>query len=307
MNPIVKTIHTVEHHCLKLPYAALRMRCAKQLNKLIPSLEEHGQLVPVIVVPVQDKEGCWMLLDGYLRIKGLKQLRQDTVKAEIWNCEAAIALCILLNEKQGRAWDILEEALLLQELVQNYGFSQQALATHLGRDQSWVSRRLLLVEGLPNYLQQAILQGKLSIWVATRILVPMARAIPLHAEQLLQHLKTISYSTRQLQQFYTHYQQSNKTTRERMVENPALFFKSVAEKEKQVASAKLAKGPEGEWRQAIAILQQYLKRLEKLVPTLFSPAQLAPLHQSLLESFVVCEKNFLQLHQRIRSYQNVTD
>ena len=59
-------------------FSHIRIRRAKDQHLLLYSLQLHGQLVPVIVVPKKEK-AQWVLIDGYLRMKALQQLGKDTI------------------------------------------------------------------------------------------------------------------------------------------------------------------------------------------------------------------------------------
>ena len=69
----------------------------------------------------------------------------------------------------------LEQGWLLAELEQRYGYGQEELARRFDRSTSWVSRRLALVDLLPEAIQQQVREGKLSAHVAMKFLVPVAR------------------------------------------------------------------------------------------------------------------------------------
>ena len=56
----------------------------------------------------------------------------------------------------------------------------------VGRKQSWVSGRLALYGALSEDLLESIRRGSISTWAATRVIVPIARAIPEHAKMLLE-------------------------------------------------------------------------------------------------------------------------
>ncbi|WP_456243453.1 hypothetical protein [Thiorhodovibrio winogradskyi] len=58
------------------------------------------------------------------------------------------------------------------------GASQHELAHAVGKDPSWVNRRLALLTQLGEPLQEAVRSGVLSSWAASRILAPLARACP---------------------------------------------------------------------------------------------------------------------------------
>jgi ParB/RepB/Spo0J family partition protein len=267
MDTIInKNVRVIEHHCLQMGYDHLRVHHPRDIEKLTISIESYGQLVPVVVVP---EEKQWVLIDGYQRVKALKRLGQDTVEAEEWHCPLTDAFLMLLKNCSDRASGIFEEALLLHELYTQHNLSQQVLAMRVGRDQSWISRRLSLIEHLPDSVLEVISKGTLSVWTGTRILAPMARAIPDHAERLLTYLLKNPRSTREMHSFYEHYQKSPQPTRARMVDHPDLFFKAqrVLETEKQVTALK--EGPEGQWRTKCHALTTVLSELTLLAPSIF--------------------------------------
>ena len=305
MNIPSKTKITVEHHNLELRYAPLRLHKRGLLDRLSASIEAHGQQVPVIVVPLTSHQ--WVLMDGYLRVKALRRLCKDTVDAEVWACEPSEALLHLLTEKQSRAFEIVEEALLLRELHLQHGLSQSVIATRMGKDQSWVSRRLSLLETLSESMLKAITHGKLSLWSATRILAPMARAIPLHAELLLQYLLKNALSTRELNGFYDCYQKAAKVVRTQMVNELDLFFKT----QKWMASDKQARvleaGPEGKWEIQLRLIQQTLPRLTALSAQVFIPQQEPQERDSLLSALKVTHSKFQLLIETIRRLTDAQD
>lgn len=299
MNITDKKWLTVEHHALALPYGKLRLPRRGLLEKLLASIEAHGQLIPVVIVPGTPEQ--WMLIDGYLRVNALRRLGTDTVKAEVWPCEPSEALLRFLLDRPSRMLEALEEALLLQELHVQHGYSQAALAARTGRDQSWISRRLSLLDALSDSLLNAIIAGKLSLWSATRILAPMARAIPADAEKILQHILRHSVSTRELKAFYDHYQQSSKAQRIRMVTDPDLFFKAQKFCALQKQADRLRSGPEGKWQSQLRQVRTTLMPLIPLVSELFTPRQDQQERLLLLEELKQAHAPFYLLTETIRS------
>ncbi len=298
MNIPTKTLMTLEHHCLQLPYAPLRLQRHRLVNNLMISLEEHGQLVPVVVVPSVNHQ--WILMDGYLRANALRRLGKDTLAAEVWNCEPAEALLTLLTEHQSRAWETIEEALLLQELYTQHGLSQGDIATRLGRDKSWVSRRLSLLEGLTDPIREAIISGKLSLWNAARIIVPLARANAVHAEFLLQYLLKQPLSTRLLDNFYHHYQQSNQPQRSKMVNDFDLFFKAQASLVKEKQAHQLQEGPEGRWCSQLRFVKHTLTSLIALAVQVLTPAPDSLAYNEVLKVFNEAKTEFDVLTHTLR-------
>jgi ParB family transcriptional regulator, chromosome partitioning protein len=245
MRTIGKELKELELSFIKLSFSHLRLEKPATWQRLCHSISRYGQQVPVIVVPDPQQPG-WILIDGYLRVGALKQCKNEIVKAEIWESDSQYGLLCLLKGLQQRPWEAIEEAYLMKELILQSGCSQQELAHQIGRDPSFIHRRLQLLSDNSDEILAGVRAGYISPWSASRILAPLARVNLKHATQLMNHLESNHYSTRQLQQFYQHYQKSNKVVRERMVTHPDLFFKSIEEEAKNKDALRLAKGPEGE-------------------------------------------------------------
>ena len=166
-------IQTLESdlHRLDLRFASLRLRQSQRVERLARSIEQNGQLVPVVAVAEQKER--WVLIDGNLRIQALCRLGRDTAWVELWDCPLSQALLIVLVGVQGRSWEAIEEGAIIRELITRFELTQREVAQQIGRDASWVNRRLSLVQELPEALFSAICQGELSTWAATRILTPV--------------------------------------------------------------------------------------------------------------------------------------
>jgi ParB/RepB/Spo0J family partition protein len=272
MNTISKYYKELEHHAIEMTLSHIRIIAPAQLKKLIASIDTHGQLSPVVVVPT-NQSNRYTLMDGYLRVQAMKKLRQDIVKAEIWECSEADALVSLLIHQGQRTWEVFEEAQALRELQTRYGLSQEQISKQIGRTQSWISHRLSLLSTLTEPFIDAVIQGKISAWSAQRVLVPIARAIPLHAEYLLKYLTNHTHSTREQSKFLQHYQKSNKSVREEMVMQPDLFFKAQEAIKIEKEAAQLKSGPEGQWQFRLSNIADQIKHMEKLVPLLFYERQ----------------------------------
>jgi ParB/RepB/Spo0J family partition protein len=281
MNIFNKRSLEIELSCIEMTFAHIRIADAIQLKKLILSLDTCGQLTPVTVVPTGSHH--FTLVDGYLRIEALKKLRQDIVKAEVWECSEADALLFLLANQGQRQWKAFEEAQALRELQTHYQLTQEQISKKIGRSRTWISHRLGLLDELPDLFIEAVTKGKISAWSVQRILVPVARATSLHAEYLLKYLTHHNtHSTRELSDFFQHYQRSNKTAREKMVMQPDLFFKAQKALQSERQAKLLKAGPEGQWRFRLSNVSDQIKYLEKLVPQLFFELQEEKICQELL-------------------------
>jgi ParB/RepB/Spo0J family partition protein len=287
MNKITNTIQAieVEWHQLELRYQSLRIHTPCAVRRLMFSVHTYGLLVPITVIASGVPDCSWVAIDGYLRIAALKALGFDLITATVWQTDAAEALLSVYKHNKSRTWEALEEANLLQELVTTHQYSQGSLAQLLGKSEAWVSHRLQLVTQLPCFVKDAICQGVLSSWVASRILVPFARANPHHAEQFVCYLSGKSLTSRQIQSFYEQYLRSNKKIREELAANPAVFFK-LQELDKLESSSQYTKlQPEHTWDRKCEQISDCLSVLGSIMPATFYPQQTTQEQQGLQRKF----------------------
>ena len=287
----------LELHQLLAQFASLRVHEPRRLQKLIRSIKRQGQLMPVVAVPADEEEVRWVLIDGYRRLEALRYLGKDLIWVDTWDCSVDEALLLCLARGPERAWLAIEEAALIYELSRRH--SLREIAASLERDVSWVSRRLSLFQALPGDLLEAVRQGKISLWAASRILAPLARANIAHARLLLAQLEQHPLSTRELKRLYNHYQQVNQVQRERLVQAPGLFFQALETHEEATRTKRLAEGPEGAWCKDLGVVGQILKRLLGQVPTLFSSEQVPEERRRLHQAFVQMKTRFERLEQAL--------
>jgi ParB family chromosome partitioning protein len=298
----MENILRLDLHLLVPRFAALRLRDPERLARLSHSLRRHGQLMPVVVVHESDEPPRWVLIDGYRRLEALRAIGEDLIWVDAWDRSVDEALLLCLARGPERGWEAIEEAALLQELCAR--FSLRELAQRIGRDVSWVSRRLNLFKALPEELLASVRGGTLSVWAATRILAPLARANTEHARTLLAGLEKTPLSTRELEQLFAQYQQAPLAQRERLVANPALFAKTLDSRRQAAEERRLAEGPEGAWHKDLVVTEKILKRLTVLAPTLFSPQQGRQERERLRRPYAQTKTQFQRLEQVL---QQVSD
>jgi ParB family transcriptional regulator, chromosome partitioning protein len=247
-------------HRLELRYAAARVIEPRAVERLARSIETSGQLVPCIGVAEGERV---VLLDGYRRVAALKRLGRDTAFIERLSCDLAQGLLTVLCRTQARALAAIEEALILRELIDGLGLTQNELARRCGRDVSWVCRRLQLLSGLPQNVLSAVREGTLSTWAATRVIAPLARANAEHAERLLQSARAEPLTTRELNCCFEHYQRAGQLARERLITHPRLFLQALRESGETRALERLRAGPEGECAADVRAMEGLSVRLRK--------------------------------------------
>lgn len=215
----------IEIQELKLKYRELRICDRGRQSQLAASLLEHGQQVPILVVPATGEEGH-VLIDGYARVAALESLGRDVAEALVLALDEPAALVWAHRLAATRRHTVLEEAWLVRELVEGHGKSQVELSVALHRSVSWVSRRLALVRVLPGSAQAAVKRGALSAQAAMKFLVPLARAKHADCEKLVTQLGQGPISVRQMQRLYEGWKQGDAEQRARVVAHPHLYLKA---------------------------------------------------------------------------------
>lgn len=277
-------------HQLELRYSHIRISNIKRIHRLAASISCHGQLEPLVTVAKEDR---FILIDGYQRYRALQQIGRDTANIIIVEITEGESLLQLLTQRGERQWEAIEEAGIIQELHRRFQFTFSEIGQKIGRDKSYVKRRLDLLESLPEEILQRVLSGIISTWAASRVLVPLARTNAEDAITLATHLDKSPLSTRELKTFYDHYQKSNRKIRKRMIEAPDVFIKSSA-----ISSEK--DGPEEKWLHDAGIVCGILGRLQTKTDVVFYPNQEKKLRHKLLRKIARSRRLSLSLHEKIK-------
>jgi ParB-like chromosome segregation protein Spo0J len=298
----LREVKEVEIAHLQLRYAHTRIHRPARVSSLASSIERFGQIIPVIAL--REGMGSLVLIDGYLRVEAVQRCRRDTVVAEIWECKEEEALVEVLARAHSRKWDLLEEAALLWELHQQSHLSQSRIASLLGRKQGWVSGRMALYRALSEDLFELIRKGSISTWAATRVLAPIARAMPEHGKVLAENLSQEDLSTRDLALWFRYYQKANRKQRENLVREPLLFLKALRVSQEATEAKVLKEGLEGQWLRDWRVIAHLLRGLLRKVPTLFYSGQSRLDRRILLTALEESQRQFKELGKEIRRYES---
>jgi ParB family transcriptional regulator, chromosome partitioning protein len=199
----------LEFHQLDRRHEHLRVRNAQRQRQLLASLVTSGQQTPIIVVAVSDQPDRYLVIDGYKRVAALEQLGRDTVEAVIWPLNEVQALVLDRSLHWSERESALEEGWLLAELEQRFGYGLEELARQFDRSVSWVSRRLALVELLPDSVQQQVRTGEISAQVAMKYLVPVARGSLEDCQQMAEAFARHKFTSRQAGQLYAAWREAS--------------------------------------------------------------------------------------------------
>lgn len=140
---------------------------SQKQNELIASIKEKGFLQPVLVRKVA--EG-YQLIAGERRLRAAQALNLAEVPAMVKNVQNDEALIISLIENiQREDLNPIEEAHAFQRLINEFNFTQDAVAQSVGKERTTVTNILRLLK-LPREIQQSISQGLLSMGQARALL-----------------------------------------------------------------------------------------------------------------------------------------
>lgn len=227
----------LEFQQLERRWEHLRARQPERQRRLLASLAATGQQTPIVVAAVAGAPDRYLVIDGYKRVAALEQLGRDTVEAVVWPLAAAAALVLERSIQMAARLTALEEGWLLAELEEHFGYGLEELARQFDRSVGWVTRRLALVDLLPQGVQQQVRDGKLSAHIATKFLAPMAAVSLTDCQRLADALARQGCSTRQAGELYAAWRDGGPVLRQRLLEHPELFLKTRRQAQSQTSPA----------------------------------------------------------------------
>jgi ParB/RepB/Spo0J family partition protein len=260
----------LEFHQLDRRWEHLRVRHPARHRRLLASLAASGQQTPIIVVALAGNPDRYLVIDGYQRIAALQQLGRDTVEAMVWPMGEAEALLLDGSLRWADHQSALEQGWLLAEMEQRFGYGLEELARRFDRSVSWVSRRLALVELLPEAIQQQVREGHIPAQVAMRFLVPVARISLEDCERMAAVFARHHCDSREAGQLYAAWRDASWVARQRMLDAPELFLKM--RRRELPAEASRAAALERDLEMAAALLRRARRRLREALPAM-DPAQ----------------------------------
>jgi ParB family transcriptional regulator, chromosome partitioning protein len=137
------------------------------LATLAESITNHGIVQPLLV---RRRGEGFELIAGERRWRAAKMAGLERVPVLVKDVPDKDLLEIALIENiQREDLNPIEEAQAYQRLIESVGLTQEALATRIGRDRSYITNYLRLLR-LPQDLQQLVKEGRLSTGHARTIL-----------------------------------------------------------------------------------------------------------------------------------------
>ena len=169
------------------------------MDELVHSVREIGVLQPVVVRPLPEPDGevQFELIMGERRWRASTAAGLSTVPAIIRATDDDVMLRDALLENLHRSeLNPLEEAAAYQQLLEDFGCTQDELSRRIGRSRPQISNTMRLLR-LPPVVQRRVAAGVLSAGHARALL---ALEDPTAAEQLAQRIVTEGLSVRTVEE-----------------------------------------------------------------------------------------------------------
>ena len=148
----------------------------EKLEELINSIKEKGVVQPVLVRKLHDG---YELIAGERRLRAVTKLGMETIPAIVKDVADIDMLELSLIENiQREELNPIEEAYAFQKFITDFNFTQEKIATALGKDRSTIANTIRLL-ALPKKIQELISKGSITAGHAKAIL-----ALPTENDQL---------------------------------------------------------------------------------------------------------------------------
>jgi len=172
------------------PSQPRKMFTEADITALAATMEERGQLQPILLRPNGPTKGRWLIVAGERRWRAAKLNGWPTILAIEHDGDPEVAS--LLENLQRVDLTPVEEARGLQRLIEGKGWTQDQAAGALGKSKSEVSGVLRILT-LPSDLLEAVLTSELA--VPKHALVELARVGQVEAREHLIELAKLGQLT----------------------------------------------------------------------------------------------------------------
>jgi ParB family chromosome partitioning protein len=144
------------------PFQPRKNFAAEELQDLANSIREKGVLQPILVRPTGRGPEVYEIVAGERRWRAAQLAKLHDVPVVVRELSDAESLEFAIIENVQRAdLNAVEEATAYQELMQRFGYTQDRLASEVGKSRSHVANTLRLLT-LPPGVQAYIRDGRLS-------------------------------------------------------------------------------------------------------------------------------------------------
>lgn len=164
------------------------------LDELANSIEVHGVLQPIVVIPKANK---YQIVAGERRFRAALIAGLDKIPALVRTLSDQKKLELSLIENvQRKDLNVMEVATAYQKLMNQFNLNQDELAARVGKQKTTIVNTLRLLK-LPENAKKALAEGKLSEGQGKTLAVLSDEQI----ERVLPHIIKDHWSVRKLEQY----------------------------------------------------------------------------------------------------------
>lgn len=165
------------------PYQPRKSFSEKGLEELSQSIREYGVIQPITVR--RTASGGYELIAGERRLRASKMANMESIPAIIIDSfEKDSAIIAMIENLQRENLHYIEEAKGYASLINDHGFTQEALAKKLGKSQSTIANKLRLLK-LPDEIKEIIISNNLTERHARALLRLPDQELQLKAVQII--------------------------------------------------------------------------------------------------------------------------
>ncbi len=183
----------------------------QDMEELVHSIKEIGVLQPIVVRPTRESgEEKYELVMGERRWRATQRAGLDTIPAIVRETQDVDLLRDALLENLHRSQlNPIEEAAAYQQLLEEFGTTQEQLAQKIGRSRPQISNTIRLLK-LPALVQRRVAAGVLSSGHARALLGVRSQA---EVEKLAQKIVNEGLSVRAVEELVAASGETNKKER----------------------------------------------------------------------------------------------
>lgn len=154
-------VDQVEISSLDLRYEGYRIRSSGAEKALLLSISAHGIREPLAGV---DKAGARILLDGFKRLRCAAKLNIGIVPYLSLADDEPGGIIELMRISNAKSLSILEQARLIDELINVHQICNAEIATLLERSKAWVSVRSGIISQMSHSVMDKIFNGQFPVY-----------------------------------------------------------------------------------------------------------------------------------------------
>ena len=146
----------VEASSIDLRYENYRLKNPKLEASLLNSISKNGIKDPLYGT---SNNSCNILLDGFKRFRCAQKLSIKTIPFDVIADDQALGIVKLLRMSGSRKMSILEQARLIDELINIFKMSFSEIAFQLEKSKAWVAMRAGVIAQMSDYVKEQIFNG----------------------------------------------------------------------------------------------------------------------------------------------------